>query len=127
MRISDWSSDVCSSDLAQAVIIAVDPLHHLFTLRYPITVSILCNGAIFRYVMSEARAPQHFHFQRDKAFFQRLHPCVGKGRIPPPKGIYERERAQSRERVSKYVLIWVVTDSCKQKKTTESHHNHKNI
>src|SRR3546814_6652491 len=52
MRISDWSSDVCSSDL------------------------------------SEARASQHFHFQSDKAFFQRLHPCVGKGRIPPPQGIY---------------------------------------
>src|SRR3546814_13190468 len=52
MRISDWSSDVCSSDL------------------------------------SEARASQHFHFQSDKAFFQRLHLCVGKGRIPPPQGIY---------------------------------------
>src|SRR3546814_5568154 len=25
---------------------------------------------------------------RSKAFFQHLHPCVGKGRIPPPQGIY---------------------------------------
>src|SRR3546814_7125107 len=44
---------------AQAVVIAVDPLHHLFTLRYPITIAILCNGAIFCHVLSEARAPHH--------------------------------------------------------------------
>src|SRR3546814_1242224 len=56
---------------AQAVVIAVDPLHHLFTLRYPITIAILCNGAIFCHVLSEARAPQHFHFQSGEAFLQR--------------------------------------------------------
>src|SRR3546814_11325861 len=126
MRISDWSSDVCSSDLpshrqqlgldlrqrlravshlltlghpvfsyflrilrqklqAQAVIIAVDPLNHLFTLRYPITVSPLCNGAIFRYVLSEARASTHLPFQGLKAFFTRLHPSVAKSPHPPPQ------------------------------------------
>src|SRR3546814_13475522 len=52
---------------AQAVVLAVDPLHHLLTLRYPIPIAIPFNGAIFCHVPSDTLSPPHFHFPRADA------------------------------------------------------------
>src|SRR3546814_14209872 len=115
MRISDWSSDVCSSDLSQVQ-------------RWPIRNSPL--GALLdpdrdlgkygkvvpsgdpRILMVEARDPKRPEYGVITLIFQR--------KASAPAGLemygWEIGRASCRERVCQYVYISVVAVSLQKKK-----------
>src|SRR3546814_20417418 len=106
MRISDWSSDVCSSDLHRAGIVAPDFAMHF---GWPIG----CEPSI---AVGDHRAPRRTgagagHFEADLEDSARRQP---KSKIG---------RASCRERVCQYVEISGVAVSLK-KKTTETHNSY---
>src|SRR3546814_18824434 len=100
MRISDWSSDVCSSDLAAAAQLELGILRDLQVERRERA------GLVALVDLGQAAA----HRRRD-----------AKGRVAHAQRLEEIEigRASCRERVCPYVSISVVAVSLKKKKNTK--------
>src|SRR3546814_20226174 len=100
MRISDWSSDVCSSDLAAAELPALHSTHPgLWAAR----------GT---HAGGRTRHPQHPHL----ALFQR------RAGSRAPSISAQIGRASCRERVCQYVSISVVPVTLKKKQTQNPIH-----
>src|SRR3546814_12208209 len=118
MRISDWSSDVCSSDLlaqhllyaAVGMVEAVDRqrLHEdavdgVARMQRPVRV-----------------LEHHLHQLVEGLVAPRALPLPGDGDAAAPVGIEEIGRASCRERVCQYVSMSVVAVSLKKKKLQPS-------
>src|SRR3546814_19058437 len=103
IRISDWSSDVCSSDRTMVVATAIDfHLHYLSGIHHKlwllILVSILLMLALVWLAVSQGHAP-----------LRRI-----------TRAIQKLGRASCRERVCQYVSISVVAVSLKKKYNSPS-------
>src|SRR3546814_20411521 len=102
MRISDWSSDVCSSDLPRSYAMQVAKSVFLQTLRKNKVISI---GSILDLAalgdVDDAPGPeQHAHGQRE---LRRVEAAIG-----------ELGRASCRERVWQYGEFWGVDGTLKK-------------
>src|SRR3546814_13632757 len=97
MRISDWSSDVCSSDLLMTSVVGTQ---HLLALAER------CGADFLFASTSEVYGDPQVHPQREDYF--------------------EIGRASGRERVCQYVSISVVAGSLKNK-TTQNPKNHRHM
>src|SRR3546814_9134510 len=86
MRISDWSSDVCSSDLLRQITDAADRLHRLVILE----IGLQCHRG------RDAVALDQRHRLREDAPVQRLEEMHA-------IELYQIGRASCRERVCQYV------------------------
>src|SRR3546814_1211742 len=52
MRISDWSSDVCSSDLDAARTLGANPLHMFLTISLPLSLPGILAGVVLGFARS---------------------------------------------------------------------------
>src|SRR3546814_13543817 len=100
MRISDWSSDVCSSDLAEGLLEQTRDASSGATVIGTVEVRWL-DGDTLHVATTEARAGGGAY-------------VVGRG-----DDIAEIGRASCRERVCQYVSISVVAVSLKKKNSTD--------
>src|SRR3546814_12106618 len=113
MRISDWSSDVCSSDLATYRAAWGNRLGRLHARRLPLLSALLsCAPA----------GPRRWCGNRGMA--QRIAAQPLYPRNTRIQGGREIGRASCRERVCKYGSISVVAVSLKKKKNEEMKHIH---
>src|SRR3546814_18803140 len=119
MRISDWSSDVCSSDLIGFVMQSVDRA----------AVVVVAHTALETRVRAGARIVHRLAQRFDRERFRRQRETRHAGGAQPPLtgGTTETGRASCRERVCQYVEISVVAVSLKNKArhdcTSVSHKN----
>src|SRR3546814_15090977 len=100
MRISDWSSDVCSSDLLERLQLQLDIVGEII-LRRQVDIgraADLAIGAAVRLVI--ARAVAKIGAQREAPFFEPQRSARGPFRQPDQ---VEIGRASCRERVCQYV------------------------
>src|SRR3546814_17190059 len=107
MRISDWSSDVCSSDLLREEI-AIDS---------QLLVHITGEVGVLQHVF--AHIQEHGIHQPYHAVHMRLE---GGGQV---HRVVEIGRASCRERVCQYVYISVVAVSLKKKENITAHEKNK--
>src|SRR3546814_14322394 len=127
MRISDWSSDVCSSDLRKPGIVLVRELridevrNHVLAGAF-LPVTDLGDDRVLQ-IADGARIDDHL--------LARLHPSdLRKDRGGPPGDLFRTDlrkiepeqigRASCRESVCQYVSIWVVAVSLKTKQILHS-------
>src|SRR3546814_14582985 len=103
MRISDWSSDVCSSDLAGWPSLACAPVYGGQGL--PITL----NNSVYEMFNSANQAWLMYAGLSHSAY-----ECLRTHGTQQPREVYQIGRASSRERVCKYVSIPVVGVSLKK-------------
>src|SRR3546814_1596871 len=89
MRISDWSSDVCSSDLAT---------HDACVIGYIAKAQKILDRTYIRLSSEQRMSKQPFQFRSENQTAVRQH-CIMKRLYPQP----EIGRASCRERVCQYV------------------------
>src|SRR3546814_20215971 len=114
MRISDWSSDVCSSDLSTVNRVTINRYHN-----------VAGATVVNRTVMQEARPVQHSVTQVSRQQYANLHPNRQPAIRPataqaphasaPGPRLEQTGRASWRDRVCPYVSISVVAESLKKK------------
>src|SRR3546814_8774711 len=94
MRISDWSSDVCSSDLAQEEAVALFTMHAAKGLEWPVVVPIN--------TMTGVMAPDSAVIDRQGDTF--FCPVLG----VPPSGYDDARQAEKDELDRERVRLWYV-------------------
>src|SRR3546814_15869350 len=143
MRISDWSSDVCSSDLCQG---SVKPRKRCIVGRQAKAeqVGVICKGAgqdaVTGQLGEQLRGVGGLDQAEQRTVSPGIEAVAGKhgvelGRAAPPVAARGRDplviaiseigRASGRERVCQYVLITVVSVYLKKKRTTSQHNDPK--
>src|SRR3546814_18778136 len=115
MRISDWSSDVCSSDLfpdIDPVAVQLGPLAiRWYALAY--VAGILLGWWYVTHLSRRWASPVTVEHLGDFVLWTTLGFVLG-GRL----GYVQIGRASCRERVCQYVLVWVFGVPLKKKKIT---------
>src|SRR3546814_13729973 len=123
MRISDWSSDVCSSDLGAIDADEVDAIRALYAnpeLTPEQRAEITGENAQGMYAWRHAGLHATFHAQWQALALSDIYLVLADGRII--YSVTQIGRASCRERVCQYVLISVVAVSLITNKTRYSRH-----
>src|SRR3546814_4437776 len=108
MRISDWSSDVCSSDLLRARQAVLDVGDHRLDLALPLLGGMIFG--IFRQVAMRARFLARFHdrgtFNRPQTMKLLRQPSVA---LREPWPLFDRSHLRSEEHTSELHSLLRIT------------------